>query len=95
MSATGHIRGHKIYFSEEDKRWHYKDTDNIVTESDIQYCVKCRKPCIDGVDFCLYGLRDCDFINSACCGHGVEQGYIMLKDGRRFVLEQNSGDSDD
>ena len=41
----------------------------------------------EGHDYCLKGLSDCNIIEGACCGHGVKTGYILLSDGRRFVLE--------
>lgn len=94
MVANGFIRGHKVYYDDKSGFWYYSDGKRVY-DNDCRECVKCGKPPIDDIDFCLYALHDCDFINSACCGHGVEEGYIMLKDGRRFILEQNSGDSDD
>lgn len=94
MCVRGYIRGHEIYYDDELKCWCYKDNGERVYNDDGEerVCSNCNKPPIDDVDFCLYGLRDCNCIEGACCGHGVEQGYILLKDGRRFVLEQNLGD---
>jgi len=47
-------------------------------------CAKCherRTP--DGHDPCIANLPGVQF---ACCGHGVEDGYVMFEDGRRLVL---------
>ena len=29
-------------------------------------------------------MTDAALVEAACCGHGVEKGYILLKEGRRF-----------
>lgn len=84
MTANDHIRGHEIYYDDDDKCWKYVETNKRVYDNTIENCVKCNKPPIDDIDFCLYGLKDADLIEAACCGHGVEKGYILLKDGRRF-----------
>lgn len=91
MTAKAYTRGHEVYYDEEEKEWRYNDNHTSINNNRL--CSKCDKQPIDDVDFCLYGLHDCDFIVSACCGHGVENGYILLKDGRRF--EEVDGGSDD
>ena len=90
MSAKSYYRGHEIYYNEEDKEWRYCNNDaNIIND---RPCVNCRKQAIDDIDFCLYGLHDCDFIDAACCGHGVTKGYIKLKDSRLFEEVLFDGD---
>ena len=86
-----YTRGHEIYYDEKNEVWRFSNNDADV--SNDRPCVKCKKQSIDDVDFCLYGLHDCDFIAAACCGHGVKKGYILLKDGRRF--EEVDGDVND
>ena len=89
MTVTDYNRGHEIYYDDEKKTWVYKETGERVLDHYCIECVKCDKPPVDDVDFCLYGLHDCDFIQGACCGHNnPENAYILLKDGRRFVLDK-------
>ena len=89
MSAKQYLRGHEIYYDDEKKAWIYTENGERVYDNECIECVKCDKPPIDDVDFCLYALHDCDFINAACCGHGVKPGYIKLKDGRVFREEES------
>ena len=84
MTAEGFIRGHEIYYDCNNMTWRYKNNHKIVKKDDDLKCPRCGEKPVDSVDFCLSGLKDCDFIEAACCGHGVEKGYILLKDGRRF-----------
>ena len=88
MAARSFNRGHEIYFDCNTMSWRYKHSHKYVKDTDDLKCPRCGKKAIDDVDFCLYPLHECSFIESACCGHGVEQGYILLKDGRRFILEK-------
>ena len=83
MTAEAFIRGHEIYYDCNTMAWRYKNTHKIVKDDDLE-CPRCNEKPVDGVDFCLQGLKDCGFISDACCGHGVEKGYIKLKDGRIF-----------
>jgi hypothetical protein len=66
-----HSRGHEIYYN--GKEWRYRDTNEIC--NDDRPCKKCgRYPTVEGYDACLghvFGAK------SACCGHGVENGYVV------------------
>ena len=81
----------KLTFNAETGRW--EDEDGNIGWEHKRVCSQCGKPRLDlnGVsdcDFCLQALTTCDFIDDACCGHGVDKNaYISLKDGRRFVLD--------
>lgn len=90
MTAFQYNRGHKIYYDYEQKRWLYSDDD---TPAEVERpCVRCgHMPLETGEDYCLGHL---DKVEYACCGHGVEQGYIKLDDGRRFVLQKDFKDED-
>ena len=90
MTARAYVRGHEVYYDEEERFWRYKETNKKVYKETVTYCVRCNKPEIHGADFCMQGLLGSDFIVGACCGHGVEKGYILLADGRRF--EEVDGD---
>lgn len=68
-----HDRGHKIKLSKNG--WKYCDNNQPV--SDDRPCKKCgRLPTKDGYDACLGYIENA---TSACCGHGVEDLYIILK----------------
>lgn len=73
---TSFCNGHKIYY--EDNVWRYIDTDESITVK--RPCVKCGKYVTpEGHDACIANLPG---VVNACCGHGVEKGYIHFKDGR-------------
>lgn len=84
----------KLTFNPETGRW--EDEDGNIGWEHKRVCSQCGKPRLDlnGVsdcDFCLQALTSCDFIDNACCGHGVDKNaYISLKDGRRFILDTAS-----
>ena len=82
MVAKQHIRGNPIYYDEEEDKWKWFDGSDDV----MKPCVRCGEyPVENDCDYCLRHLLDCDYISNACCGHGVDKGYIMLEDGRIFV----------
>lgn len=92
MTVTSYIRGHKVYYDENDKEWKYCDEKLKNSDKIAEVCPRCCQPHLSfDCDFCLRPLQYCKFIVSACCGHGVEQGYIQLADGRIF-REENGGD---
>ena len=67
--VTSYSRGHKIYY---DKMWKYCD-NNLPLDS-CRPCKKCgMMPTSDGYDYCLGYI---DNVISACCGHGINKGYI-------------------
>lgn len=67
---TAHSRGHEIYFDGEN--WRYTDTNEI--DIDKRPCKRCgRLPTEEGYDACLGRVEGA---TSACCGHGVEEGYF-------------------
>jgi len=77
-------RGHEIYFNYVKEEWRYSDDDSSADND--RACKRCKHyPTDEGHDHCLGNLGD--NVKAACCGHGVERGYIMLKDGRMFYLE--------
>lgn len=83
MIRTQH-RGHKVIF---DNQWVYEDSGESIKGNDRE-CIRCgRMPTETGADACLAKLESCEHIVAACCGHGVQKGYIMLDDGR--IFEEN------
>ena len=70
MVAKGHIRGHPVFYI--DNEWRYSN-DKIVNKDAI--CARCGKlPTSEGYDACLGYIPN---VISACCGHGVEPPYII------------------
>lgn len=66
-------RGWKIYYDGKD--WRYVDTNEI--HNDSRPCKKCgRFPNKDGTDACLGHIKGAI---SACCGHGVENGFVKYR----------------
>ena len=84
MTVTSYVRGHKVFYNGD--AWLYIDDESEVDNFNERSCIKCgNKASSTGADHCLKGLEDCSFIVAACCGHGVvDEGYIMLADGRIF-----------
>lgn len=70
---TSHSRGHKIIF--DVMNWRY--TDGTIYD-DSRPCIKCEEqPTKKGYDACLGYI---DSATSACCGHGVEEPFVMYKE---------------
>lgn len=64
-----HLRGHEIYFDEENSAWRYSDNNQIAKDS--RPCKRCGKfPTKEGYDSCLGYVPGA---TSACCGHGVNK----------------------
>ena len=69
--VTAHSRGHEIYL--DGCVWRYTDTNEI--HDDSRACKKCNcMPTKEGYDACIGKIEGA---TSACCGHGVEQPYIV------------------
>lgn len=72
--VTAHSRGHKIIC--KDDKWFYADNETPI-ESEERPCARCGKmPTPEGYDACLGKI---DGAVSACCGHGVEEPYMVKK----------------
>ncbi|HHX69726.1 MAG TPA: hypothetical protein GX708_16980 [Gallicola sp.] len=77
MTITSHARGHKIEFNIAINKWVYSDTKESV-ENNERTCKKCGKyPTSEGYDACLGYIPGAI---SGCCGHGVEDKYIIYKE---------------
>ena len=79
-----YIRGNQIFYDEINDKWRYQEDETDINLVNEKPCIRCGKQA-NGADSCLKELEDCKFITSACCGHGVKDGYIMLADGRIFI----------
>lgn len=66
-------RGHRTYFKRGE--WYFLDTHE--KDNGERACKRCgRKPTKDGFDACLGHVKGA---KSACCGHGTEQPYVVMK----------------
>ncbi|MEA4813872.1 MAG: hypothetical protein VB112_03050 [Oscillospiraceae bacterium] len=73
--VTGYNRGHPIIYLNGE--WVY--SDNLVPiKNEERPCVRCgRMPTPEGYDACLGYIPG---VTSACCGHGVEPGYLIKEE---------------
>lgn len=71
--VTAYQRGHKTYWDDKIKGWCYLDDGS---RADYERpCTQCHKlPTKEGYDACLGHIPG---VKSACCGHGVEIGYVV------------------
>ena len=86
MTVTSNFNGYLAYYDSDKQDWFYVD-DNTSATKNPRPCRRCghhQKTSKDGVkyDYCLGYLGD--NVKSACCGHGLERGYILFKDGKLF-----------
>lgn len=71
--ATSHSRGHEVYYDWETRVWRYVDTKEI--ENKTRPCKRCGcTPTREGYDACLGYIAGA---TSACCGHGIEEPYVV------------------
>ena len=71
---TSYSKGNLIFYRND--QWGYEDGTPLDTQE--RPCAKCGKSSTpEGYDHCLGYIPG---VVSACCGHGVEEGYI-LKEG--------------
>lgn len=78
---TSNSRGHKIYF--DGIFWRYIDTNEVHNKK--RACARCGHcPTEEGFDYCLGKIEGAV---SACCGHGVEEPYIILQNKKGSQAE--------
>jgi hypothetical protein len=79
--ACGYFRGHPVVEVQGKDGEHFADD---LTPTVDQHGVSVERPCVqcgavadpDGPDPCVGMLPD---VVSACCGHGVEEPYVLLR----------------
>lgn len=75
---TSHDKGHLIIWDENLDDWIYAD-DKTIVRYNPRSCPRCgHMPTEEGYDYCLGKLPG---VLNACCGHGVEEGYIQFENG--------------
>ena len=82
MKVWSYHRGHKVHAEQDEDGvyaiWKYSDGVKIKDEPD-RPCTRCGKTDVGGHDHCISNLPDVEY---ACCGHGVEDGYVKLNNGK-------------
>ncbi len=88
MVATGNFRGHPAYWDPNGRVFRFVDDNELAPNwgGDERPCTCCGLTAdpddgVGGADPCLGVLEGVD---SACCGHGIEEGVI---DGRRIGVK--------
>ena len=81
LGAYGYADGgRKIRFDEDIYEWVYADDLSLIFDEIAPRgkCLRCgRMPTEDGHDACITNLPG---VINACCGHGVDEPYVMFKD---------------
>lgn len=78
MAIKSYVSGHEIYYDYNDNQWKYI-SDNKSVEECPKPCIRCgNKSTTEGHDNCIANLGR---VVNACCGHGVEEGYIQFDNG--------------
>ena len=81
-------RGHGIQARKDSKGvysiWEYPDGTSIKNE---RPCPRCGNPATkEGHD---HGISNLPEVKYACCGHGVEDGYVKLYNGKVIRFNTN------
>ena len=84
MTARSHMRGHPVEWSDQGWCWVWSDTkEPTPMRGPERPCVLCGlTPDHGGPDPCLGFIQGA---SSACCGHGIDAGYIVTKAVRLVV----------
>lgn len=88
MAARGTFRGHDAYYDWQAHVWRYADNGMAVPSypAHERPCAHCGLPPTPaGEDGCLGHIPG---VTSACCGHGVEKGYIVWQSMEASDLER-------
>lgn len=87
MVARGFSRGHPIEYVGSE--WVWSDTKEPI-EGNERPCIRCGcMPTPEGHDACIGTL---DGVSSACCGHGVEEPYVMLRRKEDGMIDEDTGE---
>jgi hypothetical protein len=80
MVARRNINGHSAYYNWDKEEWLYVDNDESASVK--RPCITCKQyQTAEGHDHCIQNLPG---VIQACCGHGVEEGYIRFENGKEF-----------
>jgi len=79
------IRGWKLY-SHDDKTYYHPETGVLIKKEDLEKlpCSRCGElPTVEGYDACLGSIKGAE---GACCGHGINNGYVTFRTSRGQLL---------
>lgn len=85
IMCESYLNGNKIVTTTVDPlSWRYPDDLSPIIDENGKFnyrpCPKCNKyPTPEGYDACFGYLTG---VRNACCGHGVEDGYIQFGNGK-------------
>lgn len=80
MTQGAYFFGHPIRWDATENVWRYVDTGEPIERPCLRACPKCgQNETAEGHDPCIADLPGVAF---ACCGHGIEAGYVKFTDGR-------------
>lgn len=75
--------GHEAEYNWDKNMWVYSDTKEPVTKA--RHCKCCGKlPTKEDYDGCIGELPG---VKHACCGHGVENPYVILNSGEEIKFK--------
>lgn len=82
-------RGNPTYYDETTNTAHYLDGTPVPTDPTLERpCVKCGlRPTPEGYDACLGHIEGA---KAACCGHGIETGYVAWEVGKGLIRREYS-----
>ena len=95
-SISSFFRGHKIRWDKYAAWWYFDESNKMIPTIaeydarigrwslcyDLSAPIPCKKcghiPTVDGHDGCLGTLPG---VKYACCGHGIQDSYVLWQDG--------------
>jgi len=86
MTITAYRMGHKVWWDTTIEWWRYEDTGEPIPRPKHaldRLCALCQQPPTpDGHDPCLGTIPGA---KAACCGHGVQPGYVVWDCGIKSI----------
>lgn len=83
MTATAYNFGHMSWYDWDLPGWRYSDDDTSVRDND-RPCPECGElETPEGYDPCIGCISGA---TAACCGHGLYEGSVRMKDGPLLSL---------
>ena len=84
--TRGYLRGHPIFWNEEEELWRFADTGLPIASDPNRPCFVCGwPPTPEGHDACLGHIPGA---GGACCGHGRGNPYVLWENGRSYLSDR-------
>lgn len=84
MSSKSNSMGHEIIWHGD--QWVWSDTKKPIIKP--RPCSYCNQVAMRDKDPCLIQFHNNPDVVAACCGHGVEDGYVLFKNGYMVALSK-------